>query len=79
MAKDVEILPRRSLVQTPPRRPAHSSRDLQAICETVGPYLSERQVGQAIEYLLRLAGRATTAPVDLEKSREGRELGKRPW
>jgi hypothetical protein len=50
------------------------SRDLQAITETVAPYLTDGQVGQAIEFLLRLASFAPRVARDVEMKRSERTV-----
>jgi hypothetical protein len=50
-------------------------RDLLAIVETVGPYLSDKQIGEEIDRLLQLAGsNAPEMPFDIERARDEREL-----
>ena len=50
-------------------------RDLLAIVETVGPYLTDQQIGEEIDRLLQLAGSNTQPmPFDIERRRDEREL-----
>ncbi len=53
-------------------------RDLLAIAETVGPYLTDGQIGQAIEFLLRLAGEGCRRADDVERRRTERDVTRAP-
>lgn len=51
-----------------------SLRDLLALIEAAGAYLSDRERREIGNHVLRLAGQATRADVDLEQQRQEREL-----